>query len=389
MKGRNHHPRNTNRPKAWLAVLIALSVVAAACGDDDDGAEAPPVTEAPATTEAPPATEAPTMTEAPPTTEAPTATEAPTVTEAAGDEPAGEPVQIAYLTASAANTWLAASRQAMEAVAADNGIEIVEFDGAFDPAQQQQQFQDVIASGQYAGIVLSSLLGPGSIPDIEAAIDAGIEVVLLNQVVGTDFSTAEPQVEGLAAGVHEPPQVRGERIGQLTLMACADLDPCNVVYFYGIRGVPFDEAIRLGWDSVVEGSAVDVVAEAEGQYLGPDVGLAAMQDILVSTAEIDVVIGADQSMQGAELALEDAGRLDEVLIIGFGGSAYAIQAIQDGRWWGGLYGAPATEGELAMLAMIDALAGNDAGGIDPALSVPHNGLMTPDNAGDFTAQFEG
>lgn len=380
MRGKKHQT-----PRAWLAVLMALAVVAAACGgDDDDTAEAPPATEAPAVTEAPAPTEAPATTEAPPATEAPAVTEAPATTEAAA-----EPVQIAYLTASAANTWLAASREAMEAVAADNGIEIVEFDGAFDPAQQQQQFQDVIASGQYAGIVLSSLIGPGSIPDIEAAIDAGIEVVLLNQVVGTDFSTAEPQVEGLAAGVHEPPQVRGERIGQLTLMACAELDPCNVVYFYGIRGVPFDEAIRLGWDSAVEGSAVNVVAEAEGQYLGPDVGLAAMQDILVSTADIDVVIGADQSMQGAELALEDAGRLDEVLIIGFGGSAYAIAAIQDGRWWGGLYGAPATEGELAMYAMIDALAGNDAGGIDPALSVPHNGLMTPDNAGDFTAQFEG
>lgn len=361
--------KHTRAPKVWQAVLIALSVVAAACGGNDS-AEAP---------EESSAASAPTTTEAPPATEAPTATEA----------PPAEPVQVAYLTASAANTWLAASRTAMEALASANGIEMVEFDAAFDPAQQQQQFQDVISSGQYAGIVLSSLLGPGSIPDIEAAIDAGIEVVLLNQVVGTDFSTAEPQVEGLAAGVHEPPQVRGERIGELTLMACAGLDPCNVVYFFGIRGVPFDEAIRLGWDSVVEGTPVNVVAEAEGQYLGPDVGLAAMQDILVSTTEIDVVVGADQSMQGVELALDDAGRLDEVLIIGFGGSTYAIQAISDGRWWGGLYGAPATEGELAMQAMIDALAGTYAGGIDPALSVPHNGLMTPDNVGDFTAQFEG
>ncbi|MEM9613829.1 MAG: sugar ABC transporter substrate-binding protein [Actinomycetota bacterium] len=365
--------------RRWLALLLALSLVAAACGGDDED-EAGDDASASASASATEA-EADTGEEASEPAEEPD--EAP-----ADDEPA-EAVQIAYLSASSANTWLTASRQSMEKVAADNGIEIVEFDAQFDPALQQQQFQDAIASGQYGGIVLVSLTGSGSIPDVEAALDAGIEVVVLNQVVGDDLTTVEPQVDGIAAAVFEPPQIRGERIGDLTLQACADLDPCNVVYFYGIRGVPLDEAVRAGWDSVVDGSAVTVVAEAEGQYLGPDVGLAAMQDILVSNSEIDVVIGADQSMQGVELALDETDGFDDVLIIGFGGSSYAVDAVTDGRWWGGLYGAPATEGELAMEAMVDALAGTDTGGVDPAQSVPNGGLMTPDNIADFTPQWDG
>lgn len=387
MKAEETNPR----PIRWragglmrlLAALLSVALIAAACGSDDDAASGETATEEEAAETASSETDE---------SEEPETDEAAEPEEEAEPEPEeAEPAearQIAYLSASSANTWLQASREAMEKVAADAGIEVVEFDAQFDPAVQQQQFQDAVATGQYDGIVLVSLVGSGSIPDVEAALDAGIEVVVLNQVVGDDLSTVEPQVDGIAAAVFEPPKVRGERIGQLTLDACADRDPCNVVYFYGIRGVPLDEAVRAGWDEVVAGSAVTVVAEAEGQYLGPDVGLTAMQDILVTTQDIDLVVGADQSMQGVELALEDAP-IDDLRIIGFGGSSYSIDAISDGRWWGGLYGAPATEGQLAMQAMIAALDGSATGGVDPALSVPNGGLMTPDNIGDFTAEWDG
>jgi hypothetical protein len=42
-----------------------------------------------------------------------------------------------------------------------------------------------------------------------------------------------------------------------------------------------------------------------------------------------------------------------------------------------------------MEAMVEALNGNDTGGVDPALSVPNDGLMTQDNIGDFTAEWDG
>lgn len=356
------------RRRKYFAVLLLLALLIAACGGD-----AEPTT----TTGAEPESPSTIADLGPDNPEEPGEPE----------EPA-ETLQVAYLSASSANTWLAASRAAMEEVAAANGIEIVEFDAQFDAALQQQQFQDAIASGAYDGLVLVALAGAAAIPDIEDALAAGIEVVTLNQVVGEDMTTAEPQVEGVAASVFEPPFVRGERIGELTVTACADIDPCNVVYFYGIRGIPLDEAVRAGWDSVVEGSTVNVVAEGEGQYLGPDVGLAAMQDILVATSDIDVIVGADQSMQGVEVALADEG-LTDVRIIGFGGSSYSVDAISDRRWFGGLFGAPHTEGRLAMEAMVAALAGTDTGGVDPSLSVPNGGLMYQDNIGDFTAEWDG
>jgi ribose transport system substrate-binding protein len=116
-----------------------------------------------------------------------------------------EDIEVAYLSASSANTWLAASLAEMQKVADANGIKITEFDAQFDPAKQTAQMQDAIASGKYKGIILVALTGAGAIPDVQAALDAGIQVVGLNQVIGEDLTTSDPQVEGMAASVMASP----------------------------------------------------------------------------------------------------------------------------------------------------------------------------------------
>ena len=71
-----------SRAKRVGALLVGLTLVAAACGSDDDGDGA-------ATSDAPTATEAPESTEAPDGTDAPDGTEAPTGTDAAGETECG------------------------------------------------------------------------------------------------------------------------------------------------------------------------------------------------------------------------------------------------------------------------------------------------------------
>jgi ribose transport system substrate-binding protein len=299
--------------------------------------------------------------------------------------------KVAFLNASSANTWLQASKAAMEEVGAGTGVELVEFDAQFTPGTQAKQIQDIIAAGDYKGIIISAIDGAAIIPDLQAAIDAGLQVVILNQVVGERLDTADPQFEGPAASVLVPPLQSGKLFGELTVQACEGIDPCNVVYFYGIKGTPIDTALKQGFDeTIADQPNIAVVAEAEGQYLGPDVALAAMQDVIQKQEDISVVVGSDQAMQGAELALTDAGLLDKVKIIGLGGSEAALAALSDGRWFGDVYGAPFTEGQLAMQAMLAALAdGTVTGGVDPLQEFPNGGLITAENVGDYTAQWAG
>ena len=365
-----------------LGALVALSLIAAACGNDDDTDTAPAPTETvtQATTAPEPAAE-------------PQATAAIEPTPEATPEPtaAPEPWKIAYLSASSANTFLLASVGEMQRLADENNIDMVEFDAQFNADLQTTQLQDAVTSGQYDGIILVALNGPGLVPDVEAALDAGLEVVLFNQIVGDDLSTNEPQVDGVAASIMAPPVVTGERAGQLTITACADLDPCRVVYLYGIKGFPLDVALRQGFDNATaRQSNITVVAEGEGQYLGPEGGINAIQDILQAEPEFDVVVGADQSLQGVELVLTDEGKLDDVALIGLGGSSPAIEGVRDGRWFATVFYAPASEGRLAMEAMIAALEdGTYTGGVDPNADFVDDGMVTAANVDQFIAEWDG
>ncbi len=310
---------------------------------------------------------------------------------ALGSTAIAQDYEVAYLSASSANTWLSRSFEEMTVVAEANGIEITEFDGQFDPAAQTAQLQDVIASGRYDGMIVVAINGPGVVPDIEAALSEGIEVVVLNQVLGTDLTTSDPQVEGISASVMVAPYMSGTRLGGLAVDACAGIDPCEVVYLYGIKGIPLDTAIREGFDEATKDSPnITVVAEGEGKYLGPDGGIAATQDILQVNDGFDVMVGPDQAIQGAEIVLDEEGLLDGVKLIGFGGSSPAFAGIKSGAWFGTVMGAPADEGRLAMEAMVDALKnGTDRGGIDPLTTMPANGKVTADNIEQFSAQWDG
>jgi hypothetical protein len=42
-----------------------------------------------------------------------------------------------------------------------------------------------------------------------------------------------------------------------------------------------------------------------------------------------------------------------------------------------------------MEALVEAFNGTDIGGVDPALSMPDEGLMTAENADLFTAEWDG
>ncbi len=299
---------------------------------------------------------------------------------------------IAFLSPSAANTYISQTWEAMQRLAARRGVKLTEFDAAFDIAKQQQQLQAVIASNRYQGIVISPM-GNALTADLEAPATAGLKLAVVGGIIGPNLDTTAPQVKGVEVSVLSPPVTLGRRMGDMVLRACEGKDPCRVVYFYGIKGGVIDNAYLKGFQEVIaRNKAVKIVATGEGKYQGPDVALAAMQNILQSTPDFDVVVGADQSMQGVQLALQQAGKLDKVAIVGLGGSQAALEAITAGKWFGGVMTAPQTEGELALGNLLDVIDKGAAGtpqGIDPLTRIPHGGLITSDNAKDIEPQWKG
>jgi ribose transport system substrate-binding protein len=299
-----------------------------------------------------------------------------------------EALDVAYLSFAVTNTYDAPMLAAAQNAAAVANARLQVFDAANDPAAQTTQLQDAIASGQFDGILVQPIFGPGLIPDVQNAITQGIKVANLDQVLGEDLTTSDAQVEGLAANVVFVPSEIGRKMGELTVAACADADPCKVGYIYAFQGYPLDTAIKTAFDAAVAGSSIEIVREGQGFFTALG-GLSAAQDMLTAVPDITVIVGSDQAITGALQAAAGAGVAETLRTVGYGGARVAIQGVADGARFATVMQLPATEGRLATEQLITAIrTGENAPGVDPVAELPDEGVVTAENAADFLALAE-
>jgi ribose transport system substrate-binding protein len=293
-------------------------------------------------------------------------------------------LELAYISFAVANSYDAPMLAAAQASAAAGNAKITVFDGNLNPATQTTQLQDAIASGKYDGIVLQPVYGPALVQGAKDAIAAGIAVGNIDQILGDDNTTAEPQVEGLSANVVFVPSELGRKIGELVVEACADSNPCNVGYIYSVKVAALDTTLREAFDEAISVNPnIKVVAEGESFYTTA-LGLKASQDMIAAHDDLTVITGADQAITGAVQAVADAGMKDQIRLVGYGGGAIAFQGIASGERYGTVMQAPATEGRVGIQQLIEAIrTGTPAPGVDVLADLPDGGVVTADNVETF------
>lgn len=303
-----------------------------------------------------------------------------------------ERLQIAYISFAVANTYDEPMLAEAQRVADENNAELTVFDGNLDPSLQVTLIQDVVASGQYDGMIVQPVYGPAIYDAVKAAIDAGITVVNIDQILGDDFTSGATQLEGLSANVVFVGSILGEKFGEQAVEACAskNLDPCNVAYLHDLKTSAVSIALWDAFQEVTAGTPVTVVAEGE-TFWNPAAAQTAVADILTANPDIHAIVTSDQGLQGAALAIEAAGgQLTDYLLVGYGGSVWGQQHVADGTVFSDVLMAPATTGRLGMEALIDALRnGNHHGDVDPFEGFPNNGVITKDTADQFTGEWAG
>lgn len=313
----------------------------------------------------------------------------------AAEEPSAggdERLQVAFISFAVANTYDEPMQAEIERVAEENNIELTVFDGNLDPSLQATMIQDVVASGQYDGMIVQPVYGPAIYDNVKAAIDAGITVVNIDQILGDDFTSGAAQLEGLAANVVFVGSILGQKFGEQAVAACAsqNLDPCNVAYLHDLKTSAVSIALWDAFTEVTAGTPVTVVAEGE-TFWNPAAAQTAVADILTANPDIDAIVTSDQGLQGAALAIEAAGQsLTDYLLVGYGGSVWGQQRVAEGTVFSNVLMAPATTGRLGMEALVDALRnGTTRGDIDPFADFPNNGVITKDTADQFTGEWAG
>jgi ribose transport system substrate-binding protein len=301
-------------------------------------------------------------------------------------------LSIAYLSFAVENSYDAPMLAAAQAVASDNNATLKVFDANNSPQTQYSQLQDVITSGQYNGIILQPIFGTGLISLVQQAIAKGIKVVNMDQVLGPNYGTDAPQVSGLAANVMFVPTEIGTKLGNMVVQACQSkhLNPCNVGYLYDIKASALDVAISGAFDkAIAAGPGVKVVAQGQS-FFSPTEGLTAVQNMLTANANLNLIVGSDQGIEGGVQAVAAKHLTGKVILVGYGASAAALAGVASGAWFGDVAQAPASEGRLAVQALVKALrTGQDSGGIDPVAQLPDNGIVTKANVSQFTAEWPG
>jgi ribose transport system substrate-binding protein len=300
-------------------------------------------------------------------------------------EPAAEVNSIAFFGFASANSFAQATWAGVQETAKAEGVETRFFDPNFDSATQVSQIEDATASGEYDAFIIQANDGNAVVPAVEDAIAEGITVVGEFTPIGTRYDTIEPQVDGLIF-VGEPPTENGEGLADMAIQACEERDPCRVVYLEGFKALPLDNARTEAFtERLATAENTNLIASVEGGYT-QDSGLAAAQDVLQAHPQIDVMVGSAQAIQGAEQAIMDAGRTDEIQLVGNGGSTQAVTGVREGRWFGTYIIAEKSSGAKAAELAIAAARGEDVPESFDTRELQEP-IGTKENLGDFEGQY--
>ena len=292
----------------------------------------------------------------------------------------GERITIAFSAPGADHGWLAAITDNAEAEAARyDDVDFVLLEGTNDSAAQVSQVEQLIADDPDVLVILPHEGGPLTPVALEA-MEQGIPVVNLDREFASE-GAFRTWIGGDNYG-----------IGVSAATFLAEKLDCegNVVEIQGLAGISVTEERTAGFADTIDqlcGDGIKVVAQQPADFL-PDKGLEVMETILQAEPNIDAVYTHDDDMaMGVVSAIENAGREDEMILTGAGGSRDAMERIQQG----GLYAAtflynPSMSASAVRVARLIALGQGFEELVEPEvpsrIELPAT-TVTKDNVDDF------
>ena len=193
---------------------------------------------------------------------------------------------------------------------------------AADADSQASQIETLI-NEQPDAIVVLPYDGEALTPVAEKAMEAGIPVINVDRLFATP-EAARTTILGDNYGI-------GVKAAEF-LAGTLDCEG-NVVEIQGIAGISVTEDRSAGFADTIEelcGDGIKIVAQQPGDF-NPDTGLEVMEAILQANDDIDAVYTHDDDMaEGVVAAIENAGREDEMILTGVGGSCAAFDQHRGG-----------------------------------------------------------
>jgi ribose transport system substrate-binding protein len=204
-----------------------------------------------------------------------------------------------------------------------SNVTIVSTDANGDAAKFQSDIEDLIAQ-KVNGVIVSGAWLEEAPAALDALKTAGIPTVLVDRQFGKGSSESYTSYIGpdnFTIGVQDG-QYIADRLGGEGVVV-------------ELRGGPADNSIGLnrsnGVNSILSTyPGITVVVAPDFGSWSADGGIALMEDMLAANPKIDAVFCENDSMcLGAQTAISDAGRSEEMFLVGVDGETAALEAIMN------------------------------------------------------------
>ncbi len=202
--------------------------------------------------------------------------------------------------------------------AAHEGLDIV-IATASSATEQANALEDLVAVQNIDALVILPFESDPLTDPVAQVAESGAFITVVDRGL-TDPSIQNIYVAGDNVGF-------GRSAGEYMIDA---LDGAGKVV--AMRGIPtvIDDQRMQGFEEAIAGSGIELMA-AEHANWSRDDAFEVMQDYLVRFPEIDAVWAADDDMAlGALEAIREAGREDEMFLVGGGGASAVIKGVADG-----------------------------------------------------------
>jgi len=201
-------------------------------------------------------------------------------------------------------------------------VELIVTNGENNASKQVSDVESLLAQG-IKTLIISPVTADALTPVVKMAMEHGVPVVTLDRKVNTDVTLhvgADNKLIGRTAGEWVCKKLGTEG---------------NVVEIQGTAGASatVDRHDEFNAALAANCPGVKVVADQVANYVR-EPAIKFMEDVLqrFGPGEIDLVYAHNDDMAlGAVTALEAAGRLDEVVVVGIDGENAAYDAIKDGK----------------------------------------------------------
>lgn len=284
-------------------------------------------------------------------------------------EPAEEDLPFAFFISHQTNAFTNELTASVQAKADELGVVVNVYDAEKDVAQQVSQIETAVTQG-VAGIVIEPVSVDGVVPALQAAKDAGIPVVVVNQRI-SDSAAADSfvGVENFDGGVLEM-QTAADDIGGAG----------NVAFLLGPLGSDAQIGRTDGYYEVLKSYPDITVAFEQTANWTTDEALVLVENWLQTGTELKAIVANNDGMAlGALKAVEDAQMLDSIKVYGLDATPDALTAVKEGRLTATISQNTSVQGATAMETAYKLAMGDQ---VDAEILVDFV-LITVDNVDDY------